>query len=54
MGFDNVSNYTLKILCGTIAPFLSEIFNLCLKFGVYPDILKVAIKLHQFLRVGIK
>lgn len=42
VGSDNISNFTIKKLQLIIIPSLCEIFNLCLKKGVYPDILKIS------------
>lgn len=42
VGSDGISNFTLKKLGPIIAPFLSYTFNMCLKHGIYPDLLKIA------------
>ena len=42
LGFDYVSAASLKCCVSVVFPFLTEIFNLCLFHGVYPDDLKIA------------
>ena len=42
VGFDNISISTLKQCSHEISPVLSEIFNLSLVDGVFPDQLKIA------------
>ena len=41
-GFDNINNILLKKLSNDISPILSDIFNLSIRTGTFPDIMKLA------------
>ena len=41
-GYDLISNKILKSCCSTIAPYITSLFNLCFKDGIFPDIFKIA------------
>lgn len=41
-GFDKISAFLLKKLSHVVSPILSNIFNLCMSQGIYPDKLKIA------------
>ena len=41
-GYDLISNRILKSCCATIAPYVTDLFNMCIKDGVFPDIFKLA------------
>lgn len=41
-GFDGITVGCLKCFSAVVAPFLCDLFNLCLFNGKYPDELKVA------------
>ena len=38
----NLNNYCLRLLAPSISPFLCEVFNSSLIFGLFPDCLKIA------------
>ena len=38
----NLNIYCLRLLAPSISPFLCEVFNSCLNFGLFPDCLKIA------------
>ena len=38
----NLNNYCIRLLAPSISPFLCEVFNSCLNFGLFPDFLKIA------------
>ena len=40
--FDQISNKVIKSSCSVIAPFLVNLFNLCLKTGIFPECFKTA------------
>ena len=41
-GFDHITNKILKSTSYVIAPYLAQLFNECMKEGVFPDIYKIA------------
>ena len=41
-GYDSISNKILRASCYVIAAFLVDLFNKCLRQGVFPDIYKIA------------
>ena len=41
-GFDNINNILLKKLSKDISPILTDIFNLSIRTGIFPDIMKLA------------
>ena len=38
----NLNNYCIRLLAPSISPFLCEVFNFCLTFGLFPDRPKIA------------
>ena len=38
----NLNNYCIRLLAPSISTFLSEVFNSCLNFGLFPDCPKIA------------
>ena len=46
-----LNNYCLRWLAPSISPFLCEVFNSCLNFGLFPDCLKIA-KVIQIFEEG--
>ena len=49
-GYDLISNRILKSCCATIAPYVTNLFNMCIKDGVFPDIFKIAHVVPLFKR----
>ena len=47
-----MNNYCLRLLAPSISPFLCEVFNSCLNFGLFPDCLKIAKVIPIFKREG--
>ena len=41
-GFDLISNRILKSTCETILPYITSLFNACIKKGVFPNCFKIA------------
>ena len=41
-GYDSISNKILKASCNVIAPFIVQLFNKCISYGVFPDCFKKA------------
>ena len=41
-GYDHISNRILKETCTVITPFLSKLFNSCMRQGVFPNTYKIA------------
>ena len=41
-GYDLTSDRILKSCCATISSYIIDLFNMCIKDGVFPDIFKLA------------
>ena len=41
-GYDLISNKILKASCNVIAPFIVQLFNMCIRSGMFPDCFKKA------------
>ena len=48
-GPDGISAYLVKISCEVLAPILAQIFNKCIREGIFPNLMKIAeiIPLHK-------
>ena len=53
-GYDHISNRILKTTSYIIAPYLCQMYNNCIRQGVFPDAYKIAKVIPLFKKGGDK